>query len=379
MLRILHGLMMFLCLAIWLGCDRPAKITTRGQQPGKQRGGNTGLNGLNTKKQDFLRPTMEETLRWSFVAREGNPDFAKMEIGCWNAFEDQASVYHSPKQLSEFESCDIVFIHQADYQLRERYRGSLPGRWNVFFDSRGPGANLIFVTTRRFLILDVVGSLRNSTDDPNRPDRKFPFLAVQVEDIPSGQKLWLVSFRSKAGYGDSAKPVTKKFLSWVKKESAENAILAYGFLHAGFAIESENESGALTALTEKGNFRWVRPQTISETFFLDENGDGKDDNPGFVSDFFLAGGKARKWKIDLKNLPFQEPEENVNPHSIHRPIHVSFVPDLNRPWLKKKISAKGSDDGINWDLLFEDDEKPPIPGKSKLDPESVKKSSRDPR
>ena len=107
---------------------------------------------------------------------------------------------------------------------------------------------------------------------------------------------------------------------WIR--SASQPVVVLGNFNFDYQIENESANEAFDAFTKGGVYKWVKPLEMMDAVWVDEDGDGTNDQAGVLADFAFLAGRAKKWpatcRIVKRGRDFPDDERTPN----HRPVEL---------------------------------------------------------
>lgn len=110
---------------------------------------------------------------------------------------------------------------------------------------------------------------------------------------------------------------------WASRQTLP--VIGIGDMNFDYQIDTQRGNQSYDAFFEGGTFQWVKPATLIDTNWADENNDGKDDYPNSILDFAYVANDAKNWGGTSKVIQRAGDFPDDSNTSDHRPIELEVT------------------------------------------------------
>ncbi len=241
-------------------------------------------------------------LAWG-CSRHGDATFGEhLIIVAWNVESSGSDGATIARQLGERPSypADIYCLSEVDPSRFETY---CEGAYRPVWDRRyaridgttGQDQRLqILYDPERFTLIESTELSSFHEHVLNDGGQISPIVAL-FRDRMTGNRFWLIHHQLACDQMEVRSRQAVGLRELAREKAATEAVVVIGDLCLEYDI-AQDRGGPIFEELEQGDvLRWVRPNTLIDTSWNDQDGDRRDDSPSSILSGAFVGGRAKQW------------------------------------------------------------------------------------
>jgi hypothetical protein len=255
----------------------------------------------------------------------------------WNVDSGDSSAVKIAEKLQHLGEHSIFCLSCVDPLDLETYRAALEAKFARRFDSinSASGADGRLQTIYDATRLEVLDSTQISEAGERLLTEEGPCcgLAARFKDLNTNVPFYVVNACFDK---DDAALRTRQAIAirkWTGEHAPSTAVIVIGDMKIESDLTTQTGNETFDELSRDGVLKWVMgPSRVADTHWHDADGDGKDDNPGTISDGACVAGTALDWNTSYWVVVRERDFPDDDTTSSHRPVllFIWWCPPLQR-------------------------------------------------
>jgi len=208
-------------------------------------------------------------------------------------------------------------VHADNFK---RYRKAL-GFKAVESKTGGGDRLMILYDSDRLALVDYRELFRHGKDVLNNGNYRSP-LVCRFLDQPTGREFLFVTVHLARGKPEIRQEQARGLRNWARDQAMP--IIAAGDFNFDANFKRKTINQAFVEFRKDRIWRWVTPRPFVDTNWADRNGDGVDDYPDSMLDFFFVAGSAKEWAAECTVIVDPGDFPDGEKTSDHRPVTAAF-------------------------------------------------------
>lgn len=286
-----------------------------GLPPTKLNDLKTSVEPVNELLPSSIKAELQETSRF-LTAGSGR----ELNIFAWNVESDEADPQVIAKRIARYQQFDIVCLSEVspkDFLTFQAAKGA--DFESVGSVSGGSDRLQIIYNREKYDLLETMELTRYRDYELNSGNHRSP-LAVRLRDRASDTQFIVMVNHLARGNAEFRTQQAIGLREWARDQSV--GVINVGDFNLDYLIATDQGNEAFNEMLRDNVYQWVRPKTLVDTNWADDNNDGIDDYPNDILDFAFVAGPAKDWHPTSVIIvePGDFPDDETT--SDHRPIAI---------------------------------------------------------